>query len=178
MKEKPTIPSPSTVAVSAKQPFTLTSFFQALVAILICQAAGLIGTIFTFNSISTWYVTLNKPFFNPPNWIFGPVWTILYTMMGISLFLVWRERENNSDVHVALRWFFGQLILNTLWTIVFFGQKNLWLAFGVILVMWFSIFKSIVKFMPISRAAGWLLVPYLAWVSFAMLLNVSVAFLN
>ena len=168
---------PKTTKTSPRE-FTLLSAFQLLVAILISQMAGIIGAVFTTSSISSWYVYLSKPFFNPPNWLFGPVWTMLYAMMGIALFLVWRQRHDDTRVHMALRWFFAQLALNTLWSIVFFGWKELWLGVVVILVMWWLIFKTIKAFAPISQWASWLLYPYLAWVSFATLLNLSIALLN
>ncbi len=158
--------------------FSFSAAAQLLAAIFLCQAAGVIGAIFTTAAIPTWYVTLLKPFFSPPNWVFGPVWTLLYTMMGVALFLIWQKRDIDPRVHQALRWFTGQLVLNTLWSIVFFGQKDLWLAVGVILVLWYLIFKSIRQFLPISAWAGWLLAPYLAWVSFATVLNIAIAYLN
>src|SRR3990167_6158490 len=96
----------------------MNKFLKLLLAIVICQGAGLIGSIFTFNSVNTWYITLNKPFFNPPSWIFGPVWTILYLLMGISLYLAWNTKK------VSLKWFWIQLGLNSLWSILFFGLKN------------------------------------------------------
>ena len=159
-------------------PFTVVSFFQLIVAIALCQSAGLIGAIFTADAIPNWYATLEKPFFNPPNWVFGPVWTLLYTMMGISLFLIWRLRKTDDRVTPALRPFFIQLALNTAWSILFFSSQQLWVAFAAILVLWWFIFSTIRQFLPISRTAGWLLVPYLAWVSFATVLNLAIAILN
>lgn len=145
---------------------------RLFVFILMCQGAGLVGSIFTFDSINTWYSTLQKPFFNPPNYIFGPVWTLLYTMMGISLFLVWGKKKAN------LRWFWAQLALNTLWSIVFFGLKNPSAALVVVVFLWISIFKTIISFKKVNKNASYLLYPYLTWVTFASILNLAIMLLN
>ena len=150
----------------------------ALIAIAICSLAGLIGQLFTFPEITTWYADLAKPFFNPPNWIFGPVWTVLYIMMGIAVYLVVRRGLFTPAVEIALGCFAIQLTLNCLWSIIFFGQHQLWFAFVEIIVLWAAIGLTIIKFWPLSSLAGWLLVPYLCWVSFAAVLNYSVWFLN
>jgi len=151
---------------------------EAVVAVLICQGAGLIGSVATFPSIPTWYASLEKPFFNPPNWLFGPVWTALYTLMGISAFLVWRKGIRDRQVKVALGIFVAQLILNSLWSIVFFGLHSLLGGLIVILPLWVAILLSIVTFYRISKTAGVLLIPYILWVSFATLLNFSLWQLN
>jgi tryptophan-rich sensory protein len=131
-----------------------------------------VGSFFTFNSVSTWYPTLEKPFFNPPSWIFGPVWTTLYFLMGISLFLVWGKKKTD------LTWFWAQLALNAFWSIVFFGMKSPGLAFLVIVLLWISIFLTIKSFYKINKNAAYLLYPYLAWVTFASILNLFIAILN
>ena len=151
---------------------------EAVVAVLICQGAGLIGSVATFPSIPTWYASLEKPFFNPPNWLFGPVWIALYTLMGISAFLVWRKGIRDRQVKVALGIFVAQLILNSLWSIVFFGLHSLLGGLIVILPLWVAILLSIVTFYRISKTAGVLLIPYILWVSFATLLNFSLWQLN
>jgi len=151
---------------------------EAVVAVLICQGAGLIGSVATFPSIPTWYASLEKPFFNPPNWLFGPVWTTLYALMGISAFLVWRKGIRDRQVKVALGIFVAQLILNSLWSIVFFGLHSLLGGLIVILPLWVAILLSIVTFYRISKTAGVLLIPYILWVSFATLLNFSLWQLN
>lgn len=151
---------------------------EAVVAVLICQGAGLIGSVATFPSIPTWYASLEKPFFNPPNWLFGPVWTTLYTLMGISAFLVWRKGIRDRQVKAALGIFVAQLILNSLWSIVFFGLHSLLGGLIVILPLWVAILLSIVTFYRISKTAGVLLIPYILWVSFATLLNFSLWQLN
>jgi translocator protein len=147
-------------------------FLKLIAFILLCESAGLIGSIFTFNSVNTWYPAIEKPFFTPPSFVFGPVWTTLYLLMGISLFLVWGKKKTN------IKWFWTQLILNTLWSIIFFGLKNPLLAFIVIVVLWHSIYQTIVSFRKVNKTAAYLLYPYLAWVSFALLLNLSIAYLN
>jgi len=141
--------------------------FIAVVAI--CEAAGVIGALFTTKSIPTWYQALIKPSFNPPNWIFGPVWTTLYFLMGVSLFLVWANKT--TDKKLALIFFFAQLILNTLWSIIFFGMHAPFYAFIEIILMWGMILLSIIYSWKISAWAGALLIPYLLWVSFASVLN-------
>jgi benzodiazapine receptor len=156
----------------------ITDILKLIAGIILCQLAGLIGSLATLPSIPIWYESLKKPFFNPPNWLFGPVWTGLYTLMGISLFLVWRRREGNPQVKMALTFFFVQLILNTLWSLAFFGLRSPLLGLADIVLLWIAIFLTIQKFSRISRRAALLLVPYILWVSFAVLLNVSLWSLN
>lgn len=156
----------------------MKKFFQVLISILLCQAAGIIGSLFTVSSIPVWYANLNKASFNPPNWVFGPVWLTLYTSMGIAVFLVWEKGKNNKKGKTALEIFFLQLILNSLWSIIFFGWHQVLLALVTILVMWALILLTIIKFWPISKIAGILLMPYLLWVSLASVLNYFVLVLN
>lgn len=137
----------------------------------LCLGAGVLGSFFTFSAIPDWYVALNKPFFSPPNWIFGPVWTILYILMGISLYLVWTKKKVPSV-------FWAQLFLNAIWSIIFFGMKNPGLAFIDILALWIAIILTIKSFYPISKTSSYLLIPYLVWVSFASLLNLMIVVLN
>ncbi len=150
----------------------MKDFLRLIGFILLCQTAGIIGSIFTFNSVNTWYPTLDKPFFNPPSFVFGPVWTTLYFLMGISLFLVWGKKKTD------LRWFWLQLSLNTIWSIIFFGLKNPLFAFIIIIFLWISIFQTIQSFKKINKNASYLLYPYIAWVSFAAILNLSIVLLN
>jgi tryptophan-rich sensory protein len=149
-----------------------------LLFILGCELVGFVGSAFTFSAIKDWYVYLNKPFFSPPNYLFGPVWTILYALMGISAYLIWKKGYKNSKIKSALNLFVIQLALNFIWTPIFFGAKQLLLAFVVIVAMWIYIFKTIKAFGKINKVASYLLYPYLAWVSFASILNFSVWFLN
>jgi len=148
-----------------------------LVSIITCQLVGAIGSIFTFSAIPNWYSTINKPFFNPPNWLFGPVWTLLYLFMGIALYLILNTKKT-AKRKTALIIFFTQLGLNTLWSIIFFGLQSPGLAFVEIIFLLIFIVFSILKFLPISKKAAYLLVPYLIWVSFASILNFSIFLLN
>ena len=151
---------------------------KLVLALVVCQLAGVVGSIFTVKAIPTWYASLNKPVFNPPNWIFGPVWIGLYLLMGISLYLVLTKEPRNPAVKSAL-WVFGvQLVLNAVWTRLFFGAKLPMLAFIEILVLWIFIILTIVKFRRVSRPAAYLLIPYLLWVSFASVLNLALWLLN
>lgn len=147
-------------------------------SLLICFSAAAIGSLFTYRAIPAWYASLVKPSFSPPNWVFGPVWTVLYTMMGIALYTVWNKKTNNKEKKIGLRYFSAQLVLNTSWSIIFFGMHSPVLALLVIIALWAFIFFTIQKFMLVSKTAGVLLVPYLLWVSFATLLNFSIVLLN
>jgi len=138
-------------------------------AVLLCQIIGGLGAVFTTPAIGGWYAGLVKPIFNPPNWLFGPVWTLLYAMMAVAWWLVgFKEKKI----------FLTQLGVNLLWSIVFFGLKQPGVAVGVIVVLWVLIFLTIRKFMSINKLGGWLLYPYLLWVSFATILNVAITILN
>ena len=141
--------------------------------IALSQAAGLIGSVFTASSISSWYQYLAKPELNPPSWVFGPVWTTLYLLMGIAAYLVWRVRALKA--HAV---FFVQLALNALWSVLFFGLRSPGLALIEIALLWLAILVTIVSFNRVSRTAAFLLVPYLLWVSFATYLNYSIWILN
>lgn len=149
---------------------------QLVLSIGLCLGTGIIGSVFTTPSIPTWYATLNKPIFSPPNWIFGPVWTTLYILIGIALYLVWISKSKLKQRGISL--FFIQLGLNVLWSILFFGMKNPALALAEIAALWVTIFLTIKYFYPVSRLAAYLLIPYLLWVSFASLLNLSIIILN
>jgi len=148
---------------------------KLIFALLIVFAAALIGSYATFPSIPTWYATLNKPFFNPPNWIFGPVWTVLYLMMALSLYLIWKQNADNKD---AISWFGFQLLLNSVWSIAFFGFQSPSCGLGIIILLWLAILITIIKFYKLSKPAAWLLIPYLLWVSFASILNLSIVLIN
>ncbi len=143
-----------------------------------CLTAGAIGSIFTRSAVTTWYATLGKPAFSPPNWLFAPVWTLLYILMGIAAFLVWRKGLGNRQVRSALIVFLIQLILNTLWSMVFFGLESPLFGLVVISVLWVVILVTVIQFFKISRAASILLWPYLLWVTFAAVLNSSIWLLN
>lgn len=151
---------------------------KLVVAIAIAELAGIVGSIFTTSSIPTWYVTLAKPELAPPNWIFAPVWTTLFVLMGIAAFLVWRRGLGRRDVKIALGIFLGQLVLNTLWSIIFFWLHSPGGAFIEIIFLWFAILATIIVFARISKPAAWLLIPYILWVSFAGYLNYAIWILN
>ncbi len=144
---------------------------KLILAIVVCQIAGAIGSIFTFSSIPTWYATINKPSFTPPNWLFGPVWITLYTLMGVSLYLIWNKGLENKEVKSSLFIFSAQLSLNALWSILFFGLKSPLYAFIEIIILWITIAVTIFKFYKISKNAGVILIPYIIWVSIALTLN-------
>lgn len=157
---------------------TKLKIIPLLFSIGVCFLAAAVGSVFTIGAIDTWYVTLNKPFFSPPNWVFGPVWTLLYLVMGISLYIFWDTKTNIKERRLGLSIFFVQLALNALWSILFFGLKSPITAFIVIILLWLTISLTIKKFLKASKLAGWLLTPYLAWVSFATILNLSIVILN
>ncbi|MEO8638026.1 MAG: TspO/MBR family protein [Candidatus Taylorbacteria bacterium] len=156
----------------------LNSFLKLVTAILVSELAGILGSLFTISAIPTWYVTLAKPAFNPPSWIFGPVWTTLYALMGISAFLVWNKGLNRRDVRKALGVFGFQLALNALWSIVFFGLHSPAWALVNIVAMWLAIVWTMTLFYKISKPAMYLLIPYILWVSFATYLNLAIWVLN
>jgi len=151
-----------------------TDWFKLILSIIICQLAGVIGAIFTAKSVGTWFLTLNKPSFNPPAWVFAPVWTSLYLLMGIALFLIWKNKKTGFAVQV----FIIQLILNTLWSFLFFGLRNIQYAFIEIILLWVSILICIILFYRVSKIASYLLIPYIIWVSFASALNYELMRLN
>ncbi len=154
------------------------NYIRLVVSVVVCLLAGFIGSFFTSSSIPTWYAGVSKPAFNPPNWVFAPVWTALFILMGISLYLVWNKGLQVNAVKIAVAVFAIQLILNVLWSVLFFGLKSPLYAFIEIIILWLSILFTIVLFFRISRTAGYLLVPYILWVSFAALLNFSIWRLN
>lgn len=139
--------------------------------------AGFLGSFFTTPAIPTWYKTLNKPFFTPPDWIFGPVWIGLFILMGISLFFIW-QRSDHPQFKTGLIFFFVQLFLNILWSVAFFGLRSPLLGLMDILLLWIAILFTIFYFFQVSKFAGLLLIPYLLWVSFATVLNFSLWILN
>lgn len=140
--------------------------------------AGGIGSFFTTPAIPAWYAGLVKPALNPPAWVFGPVWTILYVLMGVAAFLVWKNGWDKKGVRVALSVFGVQLLLNTAWSIIFFGLQSPSWALIEISLLWLAIVWTITTFYKISRPAAYLLAPYLLWVSFAAYLNYSIWTLN
>lgn len=157
----------------------LRSVLLLLVFVAVCFAAAGLGSLFTAPRVADggWYDSLNKPFFTPPASLFGPVWTVLYLAMAVSGWLVWRAR-GFSGAKVAMVLFFAQLALNLLWSVVFFGLRAPGLGLVEILVLWVAILATILAFRRISGPAALLLVPYLAWVTFATALNAGIWLLN
>lgn len=151
---------------------------RLVISIIACQCAGVVGAVFTTKAIPTWYAGLRKPPFTPPSWVFGPAWVTLYLLMAIAAFLVWRKGLDKPQVKWALVTFLVQLVLNALWSVVFFGLESPLAGVVVIVGLWIVILFTITRFFRISTAAGALLLPYILWVSFAAVLNVSVWLLN
>lgn len=157
----------------------LTDIAKLIISCLLCLSAGALSSLFTTaDSLTTWYAALTKPSFTPPGWLFGPVWTALYILMGLSFFLIWRKGLRSRPAAIALGCFITQLILNALWTPIFFYLHLILLAFIEILLLSAAIFLTILTFAKISPAAAVLLIPYLAWTVFAAILNASIYLLN
>ncbi len=156
----------------------LNKIAKLILTIVICQLAGFIGSIFTTPSIPMWYASLQKPVFTPPSWLFGPVWISLYILMGISAYLIWNKGFENKPVKMALTIFSVQLVLNALWSFLFFALQSPLYGFIEIVFLWAAILFTILKFQKISRKAGLLLIPYIVWVSIAATLNFSIWQLN
>jgi len=147
--------------------------------IMTCLAVGYFSSLVTRENIPTWYALINKPSFNPPDWVFAPVWTLLYILMGYAAGRIWNLIDTNeANVKRAFIFFLVQLALNALWSFLFFGLQNPMLAFFEILLLWAMIFETYSQFKRIDKVAGYLLLPYLAWVSFAALLTGSIWYLN
>jgi tryptophan-rich sensory protein len=147
------------------------------VSIILVFLTAFIGSSFTTPSIASWYQYLKKPSFAPPNWLFGPAWTLFYFLMAVAAFLVWREKEN-KNIKPALLIYLIHLVFNAFWSIIFFGLKNLSLAFFEIIILWILILITIIKFYKIKPLAGFLLIPYILWVTFASILNFAIWMLN
>lgn len=152
----------------------INNALKLIIAIVVSELAGIIGSVFTAPAIPAWYAGLVKPALNPPAWVFAPVWTTLFLLMGIAAFFIWRQGLERGEVKIALGIFIIQLMLNTLWSIIFFGLKNPGAAFAELTLLWLAILATIITFAKISKLAAWLLVPYILWVSFAGYLNFSI----
>lgn len=148
------------------------------IAVLVCLAAGFLASVATQTSVGTWFLTLNKPSFNPPNWLFAPVWTVLYIMMGIAAGLVWNKGFHHKWVKTAMYHFVFQLLLNVSWSLVFFGLKEIFGALLIIIGLFFLLLFTIKWFKVVHTKAAYLLIPYSIWVSFACILNYSIWQLN
>jgi benzodiazapine receptor len=157
----------------------MQKILRIAVVLMTCLVVGYLSGMVTRESITTWYPTLVKPFFNPPNWVFAPVWTVLYIMMGIAGGLVWNKQETDEkNVTTAFKYFIIQLALNAIWSLIFFKLHNPFLALIEIILLWLMIFETYNQFKKIDSKAGMLLLPYLAWVSFAAVLNGAIWWLN
>lgn len=155
----------------------MKKIYKLIISLLIPQLAGGLGGIFTAGSVKDWYPVLEKPSLNPPSWVFGPVWTALFLLMGYALYLVWTS-ESGKNKRLAF-WAFGiQMVLNALWSIIFFGLNSPGGALIEIVFLWLAIFATIIAFAKISKPAAWLLLPYILWVSFASYLNYAIWALN
>ena len=156
----------------------MSNAIKLILSVAVPLVVGGLSGFATARGVDTWYPTLAKPSFNPPAWVFGPTWTVLYILMGVALFLVWRHGLDTQGVKLALTVFAVQLVLNALWSIIFFGMQSPAWAFVEIILLWLAIVATLWAFWRTTPAAGLLLVPYLAWVSFAAVLNGSIWILN
>jgi benzodiazapine receptor len=146
------------------------NFFKLVTSLIICQLAGFLGSLFTAPAIPKWYASLQKPSFTPPGWLFSPVWIFLFVLIGLTLYILWKEYPKRGT-KIALVFFSAQLILNLMWSVIFFGLKSPMWAFIEIIILWLAIFLTILKSLKVSKPAGFLLLPYIIWVSFAAVLN-------
>ncbi|WP_194775466.1 TspO/MBR family protein [Pararhodonellum marinum] len=154
----------------------MPKILKLVISFVIPQLVAVLGALATFSSVETWYPSLNKPFFTPPSWLFGPVWTILYLAMGLAVWLIWNS--NHPLKKSALIAFWIQLALNALWSPAFFGLQSPILGLVIIIPLWIAILICIRLFYPIKRWAAFIMIPYLLWISFALALNAAIWFLN
>jgi len=161
--------------MNAPTRFRDTVAFMAILAL--CLAVSALGALATASSVNTWYPTLAKPSFNPPNWVFAPVWSALYFMMAIAAWRIWRK-PGPTRARKALVLFCVQLALNLIWSLVFFGLRNIGAALGEIVILLIAILATAAAFWRHDRLAGMLFVPYAAWVSYATVLNAALWRLN
>jgi len=145
--------------------------------VILCELVGSIGAVFTAMSVKTWYLQINKPSFNPPNWLFAPVWGILFFLMGVSLFLVW-QKKGQKPIKKAITVFSVQFLFNIAWSMAFFGFHSPLAGLIVIIVLWLAIIWTMIEFYKISKPAGLLFTPYLLWSTFAAFLNATILYLN
>jgi len=159
-----------------------TPRLRTALLLVICIAApliiGFVGTLFTYGGLNGWYALLAKPSFTPPAWVFAPAWTVLYILMGISLFLILKNGSGSPSLKPAIILFAAQLLINLAWSVAFFGMRAVGLALCLLLVLIALIAATMLFFRRISAPAAWLLVPYLAWCCFAAALNIGIWLLN
>lgn len=151
---------------------------KILITVTTCLLVGFISSLSTAEALQSWYPSIIKPSFNPPDWLFAPVWTSLYILMGISVALIWHSGWEREEVQNSVMIFLAQLVINGFWPVVFFGMRSPGAALILIILLWGLIVWCIRKFFPINKLAGWLLIPYFSWVSFALILNLSIYWLN
>jgi tryptophan-rich sensory protein len=149
-----------------------------VISVLITEGAGGIGSLFTYGAIPTWYATLTKTPLTPPNWLFAPMWITLFFLMGVALYLIWVRKGKDSRNWLALSIFSVQLVLNVLWSVLFFGLHNILFGAIEIVFLWFFIGATIIEFYSVDRKAAYLLFPYISWVTVAALLNITILFAN
>ncbi|ERM82877.1 TspO and MBR [Rhodonellum psychrophilum GCM71 = DSM 17998] len=154
----------------------MNNTLKLVISIVVPQLFGGLGALVTVASIGSWYQSIEKPFFTPPSWVFGPAWTLLYLMMGLAVYLIWKSQHPFKKQ--ALVVFIAQLVLNAIWSPAFFGLESPILGLVIIIPLWVLILICIRLFFPINRIAAYLMIPYILWVSFAMLLNASIWYLN
>ena len=172
------LPAPPQPATTLSPRGALRRPWGAVLFVVVCQLAGVIGALTTQTGSSSWYRALEMPPFQPPGWVFGPVWTLLYTLMGVAAWRVWRIGTATPGVRLALGLFAAQLFLNAIWSPIFFGAHAIGLAFVVLLALLGTLAATTIVFRRLDRPAAWLLAPYLAWVTFASVLNGSILSLN
>jgi tryptophan-rich sensory protein len=151
---------------------------KLMISVGFAAAAGFIGTVFTVTGPGSWYEVLQKPWFTPPGWVFAIVWTLLYFLMGFAFYLVWMEAGHGKDIDMAVFAFFAQLVVNALWSYLFFGLEMPLFGLTGVVILWFMIAITLYVFRQVSRAAALLLVPYLIWVTFAGILNYWILVMN
>jgi translocator protein len=156
----------------------MNNWLKLIISLIIPQAVAASGAYFTVTGSGSWYQQINRPEWNPPGWIFGPVWTVLYIMMGFAFYLVWKSDAAKGLKQKAMGFWIAQLIANFFWSFIFFGQQQPGWAFAEILLLWVLILLTIFAFARINKLAAWLLVPYISWVSFAAMLNFAIWQLN
>jgi tryptophan-rich sensory protein len=167
-----------TTATPLRKPGSLSSTWKLIIAILLCEAIGFTSGLMGSAGMNAWFDQLQKPSWNPPSYLFAPVWTLLYCLMGIAFWLIWKNETDVANKRSAYFAFALQLFLNFWWSIIFFNFQSPFFALIEILLMWLAILLTISRFAKISKTAAWLLVPYLLWVSFASVLNYTIWSLN
>lgn len=155
----------------------ISSLWKLIISFSVVTVAAVVGSLATFSAIPTWYVTLHRTVLTPPNWVFGPVWTLLYILMAVAAFLVWKQAKTEES-RQGLILFIEQLVLNVAWSVIFFGLHQILLAFVTIIILWLTIIVTTIWFFRVNKPAGYLMLPYIVWVSFASMLNFAVYLVN